>query len=198
MKRMVRAVLCMAMLAVPMLVHADDMAGVPAGIRGELIMNLRDSGGKVMELAGAIPESKWNWRPAKGVRSVGEVYLHIAGANMMFPGMVGATGGMTMEQAMALDKSGKSKEETVKMLKDSYAFMEKSIAGMSDADLENTVEFFGNKMTKRAMLIVAVSHSHEHLGQSIAYARMNGVTPPWTARENAAEAKKAAEDKAKK
>jgi uncharacterized damage-inducible protein DinB len=197
MKQMIRAVLCMALLAVPMLVHADDMAGVPAGVRGELIMNLRDSGGKVMELAGAIPESKWNWRPAKGVRSVGEVYLHITGGNMMFPPMVGATGGMTFEQGESLDKTPKTKEETIKMLKDSYAFLEKSLMDMSDADMDAQVEFFGHKMSKRAMMIVAVGHTHEHLGQSIAYARMCGVTPPWTARENAAAAKKAEEGKKK-
>ncbi len=197
MKRMVRAVLCMAMLAVPMLAHADDMSSLPSGVRGELIMNLRDSGGKVMELAGAIPDAKWNWRPAKGVRSVGEVYLHITGANRMLPPVMGAKDGLTLEQGETLDKTPKSKAETIQMLKDSYAYVEKSIMDTSDADLEAPVEIFGHKMSKRALMILAVSHTHEHLGQSIAYARMCGVTPPWTARENAEAAKKMEEGKKK-
>jgi uncharacterized damage-inducible protein DinB len=55
------------------------------------------------------------------------------------------------------------------------------------------VELFGMKMSKRATLILLASHSHEHLGQSIAYARSNGIVPPWTARELAAKKAKAAE-----
>ena len=58
------------------------------------------------------------------------------------------------------------------------------------------MDFFGQKMTKRAGLLVLASHSHEHLGQLIAYARSNNITPPWTAREQAAQKAKAAAKKA--
>jgi uncharacterized damage-inducible protein DinB len=77
------------------------------------------------------------------------------------------------------------------LLKDSYAHAAKAVAEVPDSELETQVEFFGMKMSKRATLMLLASHSHEHLGQSIAYARANNVVPPWTARELA----KAAEQK---
>jgi len=58
---------------------------------------------------------------------------------------------------------------------------------MSDASLEKPVDFFGNKMSTRSILMVLLSHMHEHLGQSIAYARTVGVVPPWTAARMAAD-----------
>ena len=196
----VRAFLCTGLLlacCLPAIVRADDAPAAPAGIRGEMIANINDAGSKVQELAGAVPEAKYSWAPAKGVRTMGQVYLHIVAANYMFPGVMGVKGGMSMEEGMQLDKKAQSKEKTLQLLKESYAFLTNAIAGMSDADLEAPVEFFGSKMTKRAMLLVALGHSHEHLGQSIAYARSMGVTPPWTARENAA-AKKMQDEKAMK
>jgi uncharacterized damage-inducible protein DinB len=69
----------------------------------------------------------------------------------------------------------------------SFDFVKSSIGNMSDASMENMVEFFGQKMTVRSLLLVLLSHMHEHLGQSIAYARMEGVVPPWTAAQMAAE-----------
>jgi len=179
--------------------RADDTA-MPTGIRGEMIASMLDAGGKIQELAGAMPEGKYSWRPNKDVRSVGEVYLHVVAANYMFPGVMGVPGGMSMDEGMKYDKTKADKAKTVQALKDSYAFATKAIAGMSDADLEAPIEFFGQKMSKRAMIMVMVAHSHEHLGQSIAYARMNGIAPPWTAREMAQakemmEKKKAAQGK---
>ena len=73
-----------------------------------------------------------------------------------------------------------------KAMKDSFAHVEKAWMDASDADLDTQIELMGNKMTKRAAFMLLLSHMHEHLGQSIAYARMNGVTPPWTAAQNAA------------
>ena len=69
-----------------------------------------------------------------------------------------------------------------------------AIGNVAESDLDTQVDFFGQKMSKRQLMLIIASHSHEHLGQLIAYARVNGITPPWTAREQAA-AKKAAADK---
>jgi uncharacterized damage-inducible protein DinB len=58
---------------------------------------------------------------------------------------------------------------------------------LSDASLDNMVDFFGQKMTVRSVLLALTGHMHEHFGQSIAYARMQGIVPPWTAAQMAAE-----------
>lgn len=179
----------------PTVVRADEPAPMPAGFRADMIANIDDTAGKVEELAAAVPESKYGWAPAKGVRTAGQVYLHIVAANYMLPGVVGVAGGMSMDEGMKLDQTTQTKAKTLEMLKDSYAFLDKAIADMSDADMDAQVDFFGKKMSKRAVLLAALAHSHEHLGQSIAYARSMGITPPWTARQNAAAQPKMAGDK---
>jgi len=169
-------------------------AAAQEALRQEVIASMMDAGQKVMELAEAIPEKKLMWRPGKTVRSANEVFLHVVGANYMIPGLLGAQSGKTMEELMALEKSTPGKAKLHEMLKESYDVASKAIAGVSDADMEVQVDFFGNKMTKRAVMMLLAAHSHEHLGQAIAYARVNGVVPPWTARQMEA-AKKAAADK---
>jgi hypothetical protein len=93
------------------------------------------------------------------------------------------------------EKSLTSKADITKALKESFAHMEKGLMGLADADFERPAEFFGMKTTVRGGYMLLLSHSHEHLGQSIAYARSNNITPPWTARDAAAAAAKAAEAK---
>jgi uncharacterized damage-inducible protein DinB len=122
------------------------------------------------------------------------VFLHVVAANYMIPGMLGISGGMGMEEAMKLDSQTMEPAKIRQMLKDSYVYASKAITDMPEADMDAQVDFFGNKMSKRAMLLIMASHSHEHLGQSIAYIRTMGITPPWTAREQAA-AKKMKEAK---
>ncbi len=186
-------VLALAACLAPVAAKAQD---APSGVRGEIMMNMMDAGNKIQELATAVPDAKYTWKPNKDVRSAGQVFLHVVAANYMIPGMLGVKGGMTMEEGMKLDSQTMEPAKIRQMLKDSYAFASKAITDMSDADMDSQVEFFGNKMSKRAMLLIMASHSHEHLGQSIAYVRTMGITPPWTAREQAAaKAKKAADDK---
>lgn len=182
------AVLCCA----PALARSVEMA---PGVRGEIQFSMNDAGDKLVELAGAFPQGKYTWRPAKGVRSTSEVLLHVVQANYMIPMMMGVKPPMSFEDLRTIDKSTTDKARIAQMLKDSYAFANETMVKMNDSDLDGEVEFFGNKMSRRAALMVIASHSHEHLGQAIAYARMAGITPPWTAREQAEAAKKAAEKK---
>lgn len=157
-----------------------------SGVRGEVIANLEDASGKIVELAGAVPARKWAWRPARGVRSVAEAYLHVAQGNFALGAMLGGRPPIAMAELAKLDTAPTTPERTVQLLKDSFAFVEQVIAGMPEAELDATADFFGRPMTKRAIMIAVATHTHEHLGQSIAYARSCGVAPPWTVREQAA------------
>jgi len=172
-------------LCAPAASRADDMA-MPAGLKGEVLMWIKDAEGKLVQLSDAMPEAKYAWRPGKGVRSTGEVYMHVAAANYGIPAMAGvqAPTGFDME---AYEKSLTKKADIQKALKDSFEHMEKAWVGFSDADLEKEVKLpFGPPTTVRGAYLLLLSHCHEHLGQSIAYARMNGVVPPWTAKQQAA------------
>lgn len=167
----------------------------PAGIRGEVIASMKDAGGKIEELATAIPDGKYTWKPSKDVRSTGQVFLHVVQMNYLVPMFMGLQPPMSKDELIKLDSQTMEPARIRQMLGDSYAWAEKAISDTPDSDLETQVEFFGTKWTKRSAMLLLMSHSHEHLGQLIAYARSNNVVPPWTAREQAEQKKK---DEAKK
>lgn len=139
---------------------------------------------QVLQLLDAMPQNKFNWRPAAGVRSVAEVFLHIAFANY---GMIKmATGkeppadaGWEMNPAK-WDKKTTDKAEIKKILERSFAHVHEVVSTVPDLDLDKMVNMMGHEMTERSVLIVLTSHMNEHLGQEIAYARMNKIVPPWT------------------
>jgi uncharacterized damage-inducible protein DinB len=172
-------------------------AGSRADTKSEMTMWIQDAEEKLIDLAGAMPESKYSWRPAKDVRSVGEVYMHVVTANYGVPALVGVATPPEGFNIQTSEKSLTKKADIQKALKDSFAHMRGALAKLSDEDLEKPAEFFGMKTTVRGAYFLLLSHAHEHLGQSIAYARSNGVTPPWTAREQAAAREKAKEKEAK-
>ena len=164
---------------------AGSMADAPKkGFRAEILMDLSQLEKKYEDLAGAVPGDKYSWRPGADVRSVGEVYSHIIGANYMFMGFLGAK--TTMKEDPNMEKTASGKDDVVKMLKPSFDFVRATVTGLSDNDLEKTAQVFGNTMSYRMILMMEMGHLHEHLGQSIAYARSNDVVPPWTAAEQAA------------
>ena len=144
---------------------------------------------KLVDLAGAVPADKYAWRPAVGVRSVSEVYMHVAGANYLLPSFLGVKVPEGFDRGM--EKSVTDKAKVIEWLKKSIENVKAAAAGMSDAELNKMVKAFGHEMTQRRVLMIVQTHMHEHLGQSIAYARSNGVTPPWSeAAEPPAPAKK--------
>jgi uncharacterized damage-inducible protein DinB len=158
------------------------------GFRADILGQISFVEKRIEDLAAAVPAEKYSWRPADGVRSVSEVYVHIIGANYFFMTFIGVKPPMAMDPNM--EKTLTDKSEIAAKFKPSFEFFRKAVMGLSDKDLDKTAEVFGNKMSYRNVLITAVSHLHEHLGQSIAYARMNGVVPPWTAEQQAAESGK--------
>jgi uncharacterized damage-inducible protein DinB len=174
----------------------DDVAApaaAAASLRSDFHTMLTDAEKKLIELAEATPPGKFAWSPGKGVRSTSEVFMHVAAANHLIPTFVGqpATPGI---DPMKLESDVKEKDAAVKMLRESFASAHAAIEKTTDLDAK--VKMFGMDVTKRYALLLLVTHAHEHLGQAIAYARTNDVTPPWTARaEAAAAAKKAEADK---
>jgi len=161
---------------------APAAAAPPTGARAEFLGQVAYFEGRFTRLAEAMPAEKYTWRPGEGVRSVGEVYAHIAGANYLFMKMlnIAAPAGVDPKAIMA---GGNDKAKTVEALKESFANFRKGITALGDADLDKPVDFFGQKTTQRGVFFHIAAHLGEHLGQSIAYARMNGVVPPWTAEQ---------------
>ena len=174
MKRTILTVLLLTLTAAPRLRAADAPT---AGFRAEFLAQLADVEQKIEGLAQAVPETKYTWRPAEGVRSISEVYMHIATSNyglLTFAG-VKPPEGLSRDMEKITDKN-----KVLEALKASFDNLRQAILKTSDADLEKPAKLFGNATTVRGVYSVTMSHMHEHLGQSIAYARMNGVVPPWS------------------
>jgi uncharacterized damage-inducible protein DinB len=160
-------------------------AGVPAGppgARGDILMALGHIEKQTVELEQAVPQAKFAWKPAKDVRSVAEVYLHVAGGIYFILGKMGREAPADVKALMESKKweaQTIQKDEIKAILAKAFAFARKTVEEMSDADLDKTVDFFGPR-SERLVFLGLISHCSEHLGQSIAYARMNGVVPPWS------------------
>jgi uncharacterized damage-inducible protein DinB len=156
--------------------------GATSGFRADFLLQLDDAQKKIISLAEAVPEDKYGWRPAEKVRSVSEVYMHIAGANYFFPTFAGINppSGITRD----LEKTVTEKSKVLESLKQSFDHLRAAFEKTPDADMEKKVKFFSGEASLRYVYLVAAMHIHEHLGQSIAYARTNGIAPPWS---NAAE-----------
>jgi uncharacterized damage-inducible protein DinB len=156
--------------------------GAPAaptsGLRAEFLFNISGVERELVSLAEKMPAEKYSWRPGEGVRSVSEVYMHIAGGQFLYASVLGVPIPTGFDQNF--EKVYTDKAKVVEWLKLSFANVKQAAINLSDADLDQTVKIFGREGTKRSVLLRSMSHGHEHLGQSIAYARMNHVTPPWT------------------
>jgi uncharacterized damage-inducible protein DinB len=136
--------------------------------------------GHIMQLAEAIPEDKYDWSPDEGVRSVSGVLHHVISANYFFGTKMGGSlpSGVNME---TLEQDLKTKSDLAAALKKSSDFIVATIKEVEDDALANKVEFpFPGEYTVMTAILIAQSHCNEHLGQLIAYGRMNGITPPWS------------------
>ena len=147
--------------------------------RDEALARLSSIEEKVVGLAEAVPAESYTWRPGEGVRSVSEVYLHIAAANYGIPNNFGtpAPEGFSFE---GYDTQTTDKDEIVPKVKESFAHIRGAIEKLSAEQSEEDVKMFGQDMTMRQAVWASLEHLSEHLGQSIAYARVNKVEPPWS------------------
>jgi uncharacterized damage-inducible protein DinB len=158
--------------------YKDGTPGV-TGYRSEVLAEVMIQEDKFTRLAEAIPAEKYNWRPAPDVRSFAEVFLHVSVANYNLYKLVG-TPPPTGLDLKGFEKSTTDKAKIIAALKDSFAHGKKAITALPDADLDKSMDWFGGKNTQRGILLFIVRHAAEHLGQSIAYARVVGIVPPWT------------------
>src|ERR1700691_160338 len=146
----------------------------PAGLQAAFGKDAGTLSDKFTGLA-RVMSGKYDWKPGQGVRSVGDLFNLIVKENGLLAGVLSGTPNTGAHRAPITDP-----EKMQEALKDSYVNLQKAITGLSDDDLQTPVKLFGRDMTKQAALFLILEDQHEHLGQSIAYARTNGVVPPWS------------------
>ncbi len=133
---------------------------------------------QVVQLAEAFSEDQYDWRPMEGVNSVGEALMHVAGGNYFLASKMG----FAPPEDVDMMKLGeiKGKENIIEALKKSNEFVLEKIMEVETASLNEEVDFGFAKMNKLGGLLAMMEHNGEHKGQLIAYARSNGVVPPWS------------------
>ena len=149
-------------------------------VQNETTGQISFASGRIMQLADAIPEDKYSWTPGEGVRSVADVFVHVISANYFFATKLGATlpDGVNME---TLSQDLTTKATIGPALKQSTDLVVEAIKGVDDGALGDKMEFpFPGEYTTMSAILIVQGHANEHLGQLIAYSRMNGITPPWS------------------
>lgn len=166
--------LLFALLAASRSFSQDPLDGLWQGYDGEW----RHVSQQLIALAEATPEKNFSWRPAAGVRSTSEVYMHIAIANF---GLLSYTGPkMPADLTSQSEKIVASKAEVIDWLKRSLEAVKRAHLAESPADLSRKVRIEGRDATVDGMYLRIIIHDNEHMGQLVAYARMSGVVPPWS------------------
>lgn len=179
---MLRALRALALTA---LLTPTLAAQAPSGDwRGEFLQVMQGAADKYIQLAEAIPADKYTWRPAEGVRSVSETFLHVATANYGLAPRLGAAlpAGVNVQ---GLEKSTTDKAAVVAHLRAAFAHFKAAVEAYPAAEPDKMINWFGPpQISIRHFLYFNADHNGEHLGQMIAYARMIGVRPPWSGAGN--------------
>jgi uncharacterized damage-inducible protein DinB len=153
-------------------------------IRKRFVMDLDTLQSKFLALAEAFPAEKYAWRPGPGVRSVGEVLMHVASEYYVYTPMAfgAARSPLIPRGADSFQKfeASSTKADAMKHLNEGFAYMKQQLAAVDNAKLVGNQPIFGRSMTIIETSIIMTGDLHEHLGQLIAYARANGIKPPWS------------------
>ncbi len=193
-KRLLSLVLLGSLTALSTLARAQsadaDHTAPSYDMKAQALLDLDGVQKKMVQLAEAVPDGKMNWRPAPNARSFAEVFLHVAGERYGIMSMMGAEKPAGFD-GKALEKSTTDKTQIVAELNKSWDFAQKAIYSMTNADFARLIPKLGPQANAGDVVYILVADAHEHLGQSVAYARENGVVPPWTVEAKKAAAKNA-------
>ena len=164
------------LIATPLFAQAPP-EGIWQGYDGEWIHVSK----QLLDLAEATPQDKFAWRPAPGVRSNSEVYMHLVLANFYLLSVTGPK--MPADLKAEMEKSVIAKADVINWLKRSLEAVKEAHATVTPKDLDRKVHIVDRDATVDGMYLRIIVHANEHMGQLIAYARMTGVTPPWSKKD---------------
>ena len=187
MKSPILSSICIACVlnAVALSMHAQtpdastDRTAPSYDMKAQALLDLQEVNKKCVDLAEVLPSDKLTWRPSPDTRSFAEVFLHVAGERYAFLSMIGANPPAGF-RAGEFDKSTTEKGHIIEALNQSWDLASKAIIGMSNADFAKLLPKLGPQANEGDVVYLLVADAHEHLGQLVAYARQNGIVPPWT------------------
>ncbi|HXN74582.1 MAG TPA: DinB family protein [Candidatus Acidoferrales bacterium] len=205
MKKLILSIVGVALLAAAGTTRAGSQAAQSAppaqsadktppsyDMKPQSLLDLETINKKFISLAEAIPADKFTWRPANDTRSFAELFLHVAGERYGFLSLMGAAPPPEYDPK-TFGKSTTDKAKIIEELNKSWQFTQTTIQGMTNSDFAKALPKLGPDANEGDVIYLLVVDAHEHLGQAIAYSRVNGIVPPWTADAAAAAAAKKAQ-----
>lgn len=185
------ALACVFACGFPTLVSAHepttpaDASGAAAAagqkLKAEYLAEFDDAASKLKQLAAAMPADKYGWRPGPGVRSVGEVFMHVAGGEYFIMKMAGTP--PPADWPKDPETAVVEKDKVIAWMERAIGDARKAVEQAGPEQMEKSSDFFGRPLSGRGLYLRMLNHMNEHLGQAIAYARVNGVAPPWSKSE---------------
>ena len=163
-------------------------------MKAQSLLDLERAQKKFVALANAVPADKLTWRPSADSRSFAEVFLHVSGERYGILSLMGTEPPAGFD-GKTYEKSTTDRVKIVEELNKSWEFTQKAINGMTNADFAKLLPKLGPQANAGDVIYILVADAHEHLGQSVAYARENGIVPPWTVEAQKKAAEKKAEQK---
>jgi uncharacterized damage-inducible protein DinB len=183
MKRMPGRIVLALLLSLLVAPRAEAQTGLTA----ELAKAMSDVESKILQLANVMNAAQYDWRPGEGVRSTGEVLMHISADNYFLPAVLGVAApaatrisATDYSTVQAYERQRLGREETIADVRASFEHLQRALTQIPESSMDRSVQVFGQEFTTRGFLVMTLAHLHEHLGQLIAYARSNGVAPPWS------------------
>jgi len=156
-------------------------AQAPDGFLAEFQGQFGASAQKLVALAEAMPASTYDWSPGEGVASVARVYMHIARYNYMYlHENMGRVSPVHPDEYGRWEDEASDKDQVVAILQESMQYVRDVVESSDTGSLDRETILYGRDVGEWAVLLQLVTHMNEHLGQLIAYARMNDVVPPWS------------------
>jgi uncharacterized damage-inducible protein DinB len=163
-------------------------------MKAQSLLDLERVQKKFVDLANVLPADKFTWHPSADSRSFAEVFLHVSGERYGILSLMGAAPPAGFD-GKTFEKSTTDRAQVVEELSKSWEFTQKAINGMTNADFAKLLPKLGPQANAGDVVYILVTDAHEHLGQSVAYARANGIVPPWTVEAQKKAAEKKAEQK---
>lgn len=168
-----------ALFAVAAVASAQSGTSNISALKKDVLAQMAVVSDKYLQLAGAVPADKFTWRPAPGVRSIAEVFLHVSNAQYLFGANIGVKAPPGYDYA-TFEKTTTDKAQVIAMMRAAFTAMSAAIQALPDNSGDAAFKLLNEDFTNRKLLVRETDHNAEHLGQSIAYARVNGIVPPWS------------------
>ena len=172
------------LLALPAPVRAQDVMSkeAAAALKASFLADLDTMQKKYVGLAEAFPPDKYTWKPMDGVRSVSEVLMLVAfeGYNFVPTSFGAKPADLGSKEEAAKLRTLSDKTQVIAHLNKGFAHAKQAFEAVDPGTLTGKRKLFGAERNSIDIAQLVGGDMHEHLGQLIAYARMNHIVPPWS------------------